>query len=111
MKLRLIECMTYPAVTFCQTLEALYPLPNKTPESQTRTDSRSSAFWARCLKAVCPKPYTVSLFQKRLVQTKAIDKPFAHFDATLANRGYWPVGGQPIDATVVPPPPKKNSVH
>jgi hypothetical protein len=35
---------------------------------------------------------------------KAIDKLFARFDAALTDRGYLAIGGQIINATVVPAP-------
>jgi hypothetical protein len=36
------------------------------------------------------------------VKAKAIDTLFASFDAVLTDRGYLAMGGQVIDATVVP---------
>lgn len=52
---------------------------------------------------------TVWLFRKRLVQAKAIDKLFARFDAALTDRGYLAMGGQIIDATMVPVPKQRNT--
>jgi IS5 family transposase len=43
------------------------------------------------------------------VQAKAIDKLFARFDAALTDRGYLAMGGQIIDATVVPAPKQRNT--
>jgi IS5 family transposase len=51
-----------------------------------------------------PDATTVWLFRKRLVKAKAIDRLFARFDAALTYRGYLAMGGQIIDATVVPAP-------
>jgi hypothetical protein len=43
------------------------------------------------------------------VQAKAIDKLFARFDVALKDRGYLAMGGQIIDATVVPAPKQRNT--
>ena len=43
------------------------------------------------------------------MQAKAIDKLFARFDAALTDRGYLAMGGQIIDATVVPAPKQRNT--
>ena len=56
-----------------------------------------------------PDATTVWLFRERLVQTQAIDKLFARFDAALTDRGYLAMGGQIIDATVVPAPKQRNT--
>jgi hypothetical protein len=39
----------------------------------------------------------------------AIDKLFARFDAALTDRNYLAMGGQIIDATVVPAPKQRNT--
>jgi hypothetical protein len=51
----------------------------------------------------------VWLFRERLVTAKAIDTLFARFDAALTDRGYLAMGGQIIDATVVPAPKQRNT--
>jgi len=51
----------------------------------------------------------VWLFRERLVKAKAIDRLFARFDAALTDRGYLALGGQIIDATVVPAPKQRNT--
>ena len=56
-----------------------------------------------------PDAATIWLIRNRLVQAKAIDKLFARFDAALTNRGFLAMGGQIIDATVVPAPKQRNS--
>ncbi|MBB4860615.1 hypothetical protein HNO88_003959 [Novosphingobium chloroacetimidivorans] len=43
------------------------------------------------------------------MKAKAIDKLFARFDAALTDRGYLAMGGQIIDATVVPAPKQRNT--
>ncbi|SMP82968.1 hypothetical protein SAMN06296065_1348 [Novosphingobium panipatense] len=56
-----------------------------------------------------PDATTVWLFRERLVKAKAIDRLFARFDAALTDRGYLAMGGQIIDATVVPAPKQRNT--
>jgi IS5 family transposase len=56
-----------------------------------------------------PDATTVWLFRERLVKAKAIDQLFARFDAALTDRGYLAMGGQIIDATVVPAPKQRNT--
>jgi len=56
-----------------------------------------------------PDATTVWVFRERLVQARAIDRLFARFDAALKERGYLALGGQIIDATVVPAPKQRNS--
>ncbi len=56
-----------------------------------------------------PDATTVWLFRERLVQAKAIDKLFARFDTALTDRGYLAMGGQIIDATMVPAPKQRNT--
>jgi transposase, IS5 family len=45
---------------------------------------------------------TIWLFRERHVKAKVIDQLFARFNATLMDQGYLAMGGQIIDATVVP---------
>lgn len=49
------------------------------------------------------------LFRERLVKARAIEKLFARFDAVLTDRGYLAMGGQIIDASVVPAPKQRNT--
>lgn len=56
-----------------------------------------------------PDATTVWLFREQLVKAKSIDHLFARFDAALKDRGYLAMGGQIIDATVVPAPKQRNT--
>jgi hypothetical protein len=58
---------------------------------------------------VVPDATTVWLFRERLVKAKAIERLFARFDTVLKERGYLAMGGQIIDATVVPAPKQRNT--
>ncbi|EIZ77274.1 transposase [Novosphingobium sp. Rr 2-17] len=61
------------------------------------------------LDGTMPDATTVWLFPERLVKAKAIDRLFARFDEALKDRGYLAMGGQIIDATVVPAPKQRNT--
>ena len=61
------------------------------------------------LEGTVPDATTVWLFRERLVKAKAIDRLFARFDAALKDRSYLAMGGQIIDATVVPAPKQRNT--
>jgi hypothetical protein len=60
------------------------------------------------LDGTVPDATTVWLLRERL-KANAIDKLFARFDAALTYKGYLAMGGQIIDATVVPAPKQRNS--
>ena len=61
------------------------------------------------LDGTVPDATTVWLFRERLVKAQAIDRLFARFDAALTDQGYLAMGGQIIDATVVPAPRQRNT--
>ncbi|MFC3216430.1 IS5 family transposase [Novosphingobium panipatense] len=82
-------------------LQALYSLSDEATEFQIK--DRLS--FLRLLHGAT----TVWLFRERLVKAKAIDRLFARFDAALTDRGYLAMGGQIIDATVVPAPKQRNT--
>lgn len=61
------------------------------------------------LEGTVPDATTVRMFRERLVKAKAIDQLTARFDFALKDRGYLAMGGQIIDATVVPAPKQRNT--
>ena len=79
------------------------------PHQQIKDRLSFQRFLGLGLDGRVPDATTVWLFRERLVQAKAIDKLFARFDAALTDRGYLAMGGQIIDATVVPAPKQRNS--
>ena len=83
-------------------LQALYSLSDEATEFQIKDRLSFQRFLGLGLDGTVPDATTVWLFRERLVQAKAIDKLFARFDAALTDRGYLAMGGQIIDATVVP---------
>jgi len=57
------------------------------------------------LGAPTPDANTIRLFRERLTNAGALDALFADFDRQLKERGYLPMGGQIVDATLVAAPP------
>ena len=51
-----------------------------------------------------PGQTTVWLFREALVAAGAIEAMFARFDAAMKAQGYFALGGQIIDATIVEAP-------
>ena len=99
-----------PVMTFkILVLQALYSLSDEATEFQIKDRLSFQRFLGLGLDGTVPDATTVWLFRERLVQAKAIDKLFARFDAALTDRGYLAMGGQIIDATVVPAPKQRNT--
>ena len=90
-------------------LQALYSLSDEASEFQIKDRLSFQRFLGIGLDGTVPDATTVWLFRERLVQAKAIERLFARFDAALTERGYLAMGGQIIDATVVPAPKQRNT--
>ena len=90
-------------------LQALYSPSDEATEFQIKNKLSFQRFLGLWLDGKVPDAATVWLFRERLVQAKAIDKLFARFDAALTDRGYLAMGGQIIDATVVPALKQRNT--
>ena len=61
------------------------------------------------LGAVTPDENTIRLFREKLTRAGAIDALFSAFDQHLRERGYLPMGGQIVDATLVAAPKQRNT--
>ena len=61
------------------------------------------------LGAPTPDENTIRLFREKLTRAGAIDALFAAFDRQLRDRGYLPMGGQIVDATLVAAPKQRNA--
>jgi len=61
------------------------------------------------LGAVTPDENTIRLFREKLTRAGAINALFAAFDRQLRDRGYLPMGGQIVDATLVAAPKQRNT--
>lgn len=90
-------------------LQALYSLSDEGIEFQIKDRLSFQRFLGLGLDGVVPDATTVWLFRERLVKARAIDKLFARFDAALRDQGYLAMGGQILDATIVPAPKQRNS--
>lgn len=90
-------------------LQALYSLSDEAAEFQIKDRLSFQRFLGVGLDGAVPDATTIWLFRERLVKAKAIDKLFARFDAALVDRGYLAMGGQIIDASIVPAPKQRNS--
>ena len=90
-------------------LQALYSLSDGATEFHIRDRLSFQRFLGLGLDGAVPDATTVWLFRERLVKAGAIDSLFTRFDAALTERGFVAMGGQIIDATVVPAPRQRNS--
>jgi transposase, IS5 family len=90
-------------------LQALYSLSDEAAEFQIKDRLSFQRFLGLGLDGTVPDATTIWLFRERLVKAKAIDKLFARFDAALKGKGYLAMGGQIIDASVVPAPKQRNT--
>lgn len=90
-------------------LQALYSLSDEATEFQIKDRLSFQRFLGVGLEGAVRDATTIWLFRERLVKAKAIDRLFACFDAALKDRGYLAMGGQIIDATVVPAPKQRNT--
>lgn len=61
------------------------------------------------LGAVTPDENTIRLFREKLTRAGALDALFTAFDRQLRERGYLPMGGQIVDATLVAAPKQRNT--
>ena len=90
-------------------LQALYSLGDEATEFQIKDRLSFQRFLGLGLDGTVPDATTVWLFREHLVKAQAIDRLFARFDAALTEQGYLAMGGQIIDATVVPAPRQRNT--
>lgn len=90
-------------------LQALYSLSDEATEFQIKDRLSFQRFLGLGLDRAVPDATTVWLFRERLVKAGAIEKLFARFDAALKDKGYLAMGGQIIDASVVPAPRQRNT--
>lgn len=61
------------------------------------------------LGAATPDANTIRMFRERLTAAGALVALFADFDLQLKARGYLPMGGQIVDATLVAAPKQRNT--
>ena len=90
-------------------LQALYSLSDEGLEFQIKDRLSFQRFLGLGLDGRVPDATTLWLFREWLVKARAIDKLFARFEAVLAAKGYLAMGGQILDATIVPAPKQRNT--
>jgi transposase len=61
------------------------------------------------LGVATPDANTIRLFREKLTEAGALDTLFGDFDRQLKERGYLAMGGQIVDATLVPAPKQRNT--
>ena len=90
-------------------LQALYNLADDAVEYQLRDRLSFMRFLGLGLQDRVPDAKTIWLYREALTKTGAIARLFGDFDAHLRQHGYLAMGGQIIDATIVPVPKNRNS--
>ena len=90
-------------------LQALYNLSDDQAEYQVRDRLSFMRFVGLGLEDAVPDAKTLWLYREALTKAGAVEDLFNQFDALLKARGYLAMGGQIIDATIVPAPRQRNS--
>ena len=95
----------FKAIVLC----ALYNLSDDQVEYQLRDRLSFMRFLGLGLEDRVPDAKTVWLYREHLAQAGVIEALFDAFDGSLKKRGYLAMGGQIIDASIVPVPQQRNS--
>ncbi len=95
----------FKAIVLC----ALYNLSDDQVEYQLRDRLSFMRFLGLGLEDLVPDAKTVWLYREHLAQAGVIEALFDAFDGSLKKRGYLAMGGQIIDASIVPVPQQRNS--
>ena len=86
---------------------------NNVSDARLKYLIRDRLSWLRFLGldlgAPTPDANTIRLFRERLTEAGALDVPFADFDRQLKERGYFAMGGEIVDATLVAAPKLRNT--
>ncbi len=95
----------FKAIVLC----ALYNLSDDQVEYQLRDRLSFMRFLGLGLEDRVPDAKTVWLYREILARGGVIDELFGEFDGHLKRQGYLAMGGQIIDASIVPVPRQRNS--
>ena len=95
----------FKAIVLC----ALYNLSDDQVEYQLRDRLSFIRFLGLGLEDRVPDAKTVWLYREQLAQAGEVEALFAAFNDHLEKRGYLAMGGQIIDASIVPVPKQRNS--
>lgn len=90
-------------------LQALYNLSDDQAEFQIRDRLSFMRFLGLGLSDPAPDAKTIWLFRELLVRAEAMEKLFARFEDAVRDKGYFAMGGQIVDATIVEAPRQHNS--
>ena len=90
-------------------LQALYNLSDDQMEYQLRDRLSFMRFVGLGLDDSGPDAKTLWLYREALAKADAVEGLFNLFDGHLKSNGYLAMGGQIIDATIVPAPRQRNS--
>lgn len=90
-------------------LQALYNLSDEAMEYQLRDRLSFMRFVGLGLGDAVPDAKTLWLYREALAKAGAVEMLFDLFDGYLKAKGYLAMGGQIIDATIVPAPRQRNS--
>ena len=95
----------FKAIVLCE----LYNLSDDPVEYQLRDRLSFMRFLGLGLEDKVPDAKTVWLYREQLAQAGVIETLFEDFDGYLEQQGYLAMGGQIIDASIVPVPKQRNS--
>jgi IS5 family transposase len=95
----------FKAIVLCE----LYNLSDDQLEYQLRDRLSFGRFLGLGLEDTVPDAKTVWLYREQLAQAGVIERLFDDFDRHLRSQGYLAMGGQIIDASIVPVPKQRNS--
>jgi len=95
----------FKAIVLC----ALYNLSDEQFEYQLRDRLSFMRFLGLGLEDPAPDATTVWLYREQLVRAGVVEALFAAFDAYLKAQGWLAMGGQMIDASIVPVPKQRNT--
>ena len=94
----------FKVIVLCE----LYNLSDDQVEYQLRDRLSFVRFLGLGLEGAVPDAKTVWLYREHLAQAGAVEQLFTDFDRHLRERGYLAMGGQIIDASIVPVPRQRN---
>jgi len=97
--------VVFKAIVLCE----LYNLSDDQLEYQLRDRLSFIRFLGLGLEDPVPDAKTIWLYREQLAQAGVIEGLFDDFDGQLKERGYLAMGGQIVDASIVPVPKQRNS--
>ncbi|MFU8779163.1 MAG: IS5 family transposase [Roseovarius sp.] len=94
----------FKTIVLCE----LYNLSDEQLEYQLRDRLSFMRFLGLGLEDRVPDATTIWLYREQLVEAGAIEDLFAAFNGHLENQGWLAMGGQMVDASIVPVPKQRN---